>query len=99
MFFFSFGTISSLADTETRKKFLEAERYAAWVRAAFLAFGYLYLLWNQDDPRVAAEVAWPTLALITVSLGLGAEVLLSLVETAARGLVDTSAYVEAVIGR
>jgi multicomponent Na+:H+ antiporter subunit D len=39
------------------------------------------------------------LALITVSLGLGAEVLLSLVETAARGLVDTSAYVEAVIGR
>ncbi|NED95806.1 monovalent cation/H+ antiporter subunit D family protein [Phytoactinopolyspora alkaliphila] len=39
------------------------------------------------------------LALVTVSLGVGAEILLSLVETAAEGLVDTTRYVEAVIGR
>ncbi|NDL60446.1 monovalent cation/H+ antiporter subunit D family protein [Phytoactinopolyspora sp. XMNu-373] len=38
------------------------------------------------------------LALVTISLGLGAEILLPLAETAAQGLVDTTAYVQAVTG-
>ncbi len=39
------------------------------------------------------------LALVTLGLGLGGELLLSLAGTAADGLLDTSGYVEAVIGR
>lgn len=38
------------------------------------------------------------LALITLSLGLGSELLLTLVETAVNGLLDPSAYIEAVLG-
>ncbi|MDO5662449.1 MAG: monovalent cation/H+ antiporter subunit D family protein [Brachybacterium sp.] len=46
------------------------------------------------------RLALPALALsaITLSLGIGAEGLLDLVGTAANGLMDTSAYVQAVIG-
>ncbi|WP_062381430.1 monovalent cation/H+ antiporter subunit D family protein [Demequina pelophila] len=39
------------------------------------------------------------LALVTLTLGLGGELLLSLSETAALGLMDTSGFVEAVLGR
>lgn len=37
------------------------------------------------------------LALVTLSLGLGGELLYGLSMTAAEGLLDTSAYVEAVL--
>ena len=36
--------------------------------------------------------------MITLGLGLGAELLLGLAQIAADGLLDTSAYVEAVLG-
>ncbi|MGC5628621.1 monovalent cation/H+ antiporter subunit D family protein [Georgenia sp. Z1344] len=51
--------------------------------------------------RVGAALAAPAVALaaVTVALGLGGELLLGLSETAAQGLLDTSTYVEAVLGR
>lgn len=60
-----------------------------------------------DDPhdhrgtRIPVRVALPAvqLAVLVVCLGLGGELLLSLSETAAAGLVDTTAYVEGVLGR
>lgn len=62
---------------------------------------------SEDDPhdhrgtRIPLRLALPALQLaaITVGLGLGGELLLGLSETAAAGLIDTSAYVQAVIGR
>ncbi|MGC5616800.1 monovalent cation/H+ antiporter subunit D family protein [Georgenia sp. Z1491] len=56
---------------------------------------------TDDGRRIGAALAAPAvvLAAITVALGLGGEVLLDLSETAAQGLLDTSAYVEAVLGR
>ena len=50
--------------------------------------------------RVGIALAAPAvvLAAITVTLGLGGEVLLTLSETAANGLLDPGAYVEAVSG-
>ncbi|WP_207782037.1 monovalent cation/H+ antiporter subunit D family protein [Phytoactinopolyspora limicola] len=53
------------------------------------------------DVRIRRALIIPgaLLALVTISLGLGAEVLLPLAQTAAEGLVDTSAYVQAVLGR
>ena len=50
--------------------------------------------------KIGAALAAPALvlALITVSLGLGAELLLSLSQTAAHGLLDPTTYVEAVLG-
>ncbi|OLT46218.1 cation:proton antiporter [Saccharomonospora sp. CUA-673] len=55
---------------------------------------------TEAPPRVEARLAAPAvvLAAITLSLGIGAELLLSLSETAAAGLLDPSAYLEAVIG-
>lgn len=49
--------------------------------------------------RIGFWLAAPTviLAILTTLLGVGAEVLLSLSETAAEGLLDTSTYVEAVL--
>jgi multicomponent Na+:H+ antiporter subunit D len=51
-------------------------------------------------PRINARLATPAvvLAVITLGLGIGAEVLLSLSATAATGLLDPSAYIEAVTG-
>ncbi|AGF72810.1 monovalent cation/H+ antiporter subunit D family protein [Corynebacterium halotolerans] len=48
--------------------------------------------------RVSGWLTAPSLilAVATIAIGLGAEVLLSLSETAANGLLDTSGYVEAV---
>lgn len=48
--------------------------------------------------RVSGWLTAPSLilAIATIAIGLGAEVLLSLSETAANGLLDTSGYVEAV---
>lgn len=50
--------------------------------------------------RIRPGLAAPAviLALVTVALGLGAELLLYLSDLAAQGLLDTSAYVQAVIG-
>lgn len=61
---------------------------------------------HEDDPhdhrgtRIPMRLALPALQLaaITVCLGLGGEFLLGLSEQAAAGLIDTSAYVAAVIG-
>ncbi|OYX58329.1 MAG: hypothetical protein B7Y93_01890 [Micrococcales bacterium 32-70-13] len=60
-----------------------------------------------DDPhdhrgtRIPVALALPAvqLAVVVVALGLGGELLLSLSQTAAAGLIDTGAYVEAVMGR
>lgn len=51
--------------------------------------------------RIPLRLALPSLILasISLSLGLGGEVLLALVEQAAAGLLDTGPYVQAVIGR
>lgn len=51
-------------------------------------------------PRIGLALAAPSmvLALITISLGLGGELLLGLAETAAAGLLDTSSYIQAVMG-
>lgn len=51
------------------------------------------------ERRIGAALAAPAvvLAAVTVFLGVGGEVLLSLSETAAHGLLDSSVYVEAVI--
>jgi multicomponent Na+:H+ antiporter subunit D len=62
---------------------------------------------TEDDPhghrgtRIPFALALPSviLAAITVSLGLGAEFLLGLSAQAAAGLLDTAAYVSAVLGR
>ena len=62
---------------------------------------------TEDDPhdhrgtRIPVALAIPSLILaaITVSLGLGAEFLLGLSAQAAAGLLDTTAYVQAVLGR
>ncbi|NJQ04632.1 monovalent cation/H+ antiporter subunit D family protein [Streptomyces lonarensis] len=53
-----------------------------------------------DVPRVGVLGSLPALVLagITLSLGLGAELLLSLASTAAAGLIDTAPYVQAVLG-
>jgi multicomponent Na+:H+ antiporter subunit D len=61
----------------------------------------------EEDPhdhrgtRIPTALAVPSLILaaITVSLGLGAEFLLELSAQAAAGLLDTTAYVQAVLGR
>jgi multicomponent Na+:H+ antiporter subunit D len=51
--------------------------------------------------RVPVRLALPSLqlAVAVVALGLGGELLLSLSQTAAAGLIDITAYVEAVMGR
>ena len=51
-------------------------------------------------PRIGPALAAPglSLALISVGLGLGAQLLMSLSRTAAAGLVDTGPYVQAVMG-
>ncbi|WP_375001957.1 monovalent cation/H+ antiporter subunit D family protein [Aeromicrobium sp. CTD01-1L150] len=51
-------------------------------------------------PRVGLALTAPglVLALVTLCLGLGAEGLLSLTQVAAEGLLDTSGYVDAVLG-
>lgn len=62
---------------------------------------------TEDDPhghrgtRIPFALALPSviLAAITVSLGLGADFLLGLSAQAAAGLLDTAAYVSAVLGR
>lgn len=53
---------------------------------------------STEDDRVPLRLAAPGmfLASITVILGLGAQLLLPLAETAALGLMDTSTYIEAV---
>lgn len=55
---------------------------------------------TRTRPRIGAALAAPAivLAVITLGLGLGAELLLGLAQIAADGLLDTSAYVEAVLG-
>ncbi len=55
---------------------------------------------TRTRPRIGASLAAPAivLAVITLGLGLGAELLLGLAQIAADGLLDTSAYVEAVLG-
>jgi len=54
-----------------------------------------------EPPHVRRALVLPGLALavVTVAIGLGAEVVLDLSRVAAEGLVDTGAYVEAVTGR
>lgn len=51
--------------------------------------------------RIPFALALPALqlALVVVVLGVGGELLLSLSQTAAAGLIDTAAYIEAVLGR
>ena len=53
-----------------------------------------------ERPRIGAALAGPAVvtAAITLGLGLGAELLLALSATAAQGLLDTTAYVQAVMG-
>lgn len=60
--------------------------------------GTAVVLDTGTKPRIGFALAAPavSLALLTIGLGLGAELLLGLSETAADGLLDTSAYVEAV---
>lgn len=55
---------------------------------------------TQTGRRISARLAAPAviLAAITCGLGLGAELLLALSEIAADGLLDSSAYIEAVVG-
>ncbi|MFC4372252.1 monovalent cation/H+ antiporter subunit D family protein [Citricoccus nitrophenolicus] len=55
----------------------------------------------KSPPRVGFALAAPSLflALVTLGLGVGGELLLSLTETAATGLLDTTTYTEAVSGR
>lgn len=50
--------------------------------------------------RLESRLAGPAVftAAITLGLGLGAELLLGLSATAAEGLPDTTAYVQAVMG-
>lgn len=61
-----------------------------------------YIIDNTADarPRIKFWLAAPAVitALLTLAIGLGGEVLLAWSETAAQGLIDTSAYVEAVLG-
>ncbi|GIG54990.1 monovalent cation/H+ antiporter subunit D family protein [Demequina activiva] len=54
---------------------------------------------HHERSRISLPLALPAVFLVVVSLalGLGAEFLLGLSETAAQGLVDTSGYVEAVL--
>jgi multicomponent Na+:H+ antiporter subunit D len=54
-----------------------------------------------DLPRVRRSLVLPGLflAIVTIAVGLGAQVVLELATTAAEGLVDTTAYVEAVTGQ
>lgn len=54
---------------------------------------------TRTERRIGVALAGPAivLAAITVTLGLGGELLLSLSQTAAQGLFDTSAYVTAVM--
>ena len=51
--------------------------------------------------RMRSSLVWPgaVLAAVSIAVGLGAELVLQLAETAAAGLVDPSAYVEAVSGQ
>lgn len=53
-----------------------------------------------ERPRIGMALAGPAVftAAITLGLGLGAELLLGLSATAAEGLLDTTAYVQAVMG-
>lgn len=55
---------------------------------------------TRTRPRIRAALAAPavTLAAVTLFLGLGGETLLDLSHTAAQGLIDASAYVQAVTG-
>ena len=55
---------------------------------------------TKTKPRIGVLLAAPAvvLAAVTVGLGFGAELLLSVSQTAADGLLDPSAYVQAVIG-
>ena len=53
----------------------------------------------QERVRTALIVPGLVLALTTLCIGLGAQVLLELSAQAAQGLMDTSPYVEAVLGR
>lgn len=52
-----------------------------------------------EETRVKFSMVAPALvlALVTLSLGLGAQVLLDLASTAAAGLLDTTSYIEAVL--
>lgn len=54
---------------------------------------------HHERRRISVAMAMPAVFLVVLSLalGLGAELLLGLSETAAQGLVDTSGYVEAVL--
>lgn len=54
-----------------------------------------------EVPRIPRSLVWPGVVLAGVSLavGLGAELVLGLSQTAAEGLVDPSDYVDAVSGR
>lgn len=60
--------------------------------------GTALVLDTGTKPRIGVALAAPAivLAVLTIALGLGAELLLGLSATAADGLVDTSAYIEAV---
>jgi multicomponent Na+:H+ antiporter subunit D len=62
--------------------------------------GQATALATENRVRIRRTLIIPSvlLALVTISLGLGAEILLPLAETAAQGLVDTTAYVQAVTG-
>ncbi|MFH0410839.1 monovalent cation/H+ antiporter subunit D family protein [Corynebacterium sp. L4756] len=61
-----------------------------------------YLIEDTKDsrPRISGWLAAPAVitALLTLAIGLGGEVLLGWADTAATGLIDTSTYVEAVLG-
>ncbi|MDY3128114.1 MAG: monovalent cation/H+ antiporter subunit D family protein [Corynebacterium sp.] len=61
-----------------------------------------YIIDNTADakPRVGFWLAAPSVitAVLTLIIGLGAEVLLGWAEVAANGLIDTTSYVEAVLG-
>jgi multicomponent Na+:H+ antiporter subunit D len=56
---------------------------------------------EEELPRSRRALVWPgfALAMVSLSVGLGAAPMLGLAEQAANGLVDTSAYVSAVTGR
>ncbi|MDO5633842.1 MAG: monovalent cation/H+ antiporter subunit D family protein [Micrococcus sp.] len=67
--------------------------------------GVLPVVFDKNEDLTSSRVSWalsaPAVitAAVTVFFGLGAQVLWGFAEVAAAGLLDTSAYVEAVLGR
>ncbi|MGC5048201.1 monovalent cation/H+ antiporter subunit D family protein [Micrococcus porci] len=85
----------------------DSERAEAWASTETLdaPTGVLPVVVDPDEDHTASRIplrlAGPAvlMAAATLALGLGAEVLWSVTDQAARGLADPTAYIEAVLGR